>query len=320
MKNISIIIPAYNEEIYIAKCLNAVVLACDNYSGKTEIIVVDNKSSDKTVEIAKTFNINVISSSSNTPAGVRNEGAKLAQYEIYGFIDGDCVISTDWLTKVSLAYNEVKTGAYGGEHTAPIDDPWVVTSWNPVLLKQEYNNSAKLPGGNLTIRSNIFKKLKGFNEQLTSAEDDFISMQVINLGFDCILDNDLAVVHHGYPKTLLEVYRKQVWHGSTQIRAHGLLKDKMLLITQIWFLSWMLMVYSLLIMNENLILISFLVVISGPLMITLNRLKYHRNINFNNLFLSFYIAIFFITGRMIGLIKEIFSLSIFAIKRCFDRS
>ena len=309
MKNISIIIPTFNEEPYIAKCLSAIIEGCKKYLGNTEIIVVDNQSSDNAIEIAKTYKVKVITSTRKTPAGVRNVGANIAQHEIYAFIDGDCIILENWLSMVGLAYDDLNVGAYGGEYLAPENDNWVVTSWNPIRLKKAYDKKAKLPGGNLTIRLSIFKRLKGFNAELTSAEDDYISMQVVNLGYYCILDNDAAVIHQGYPKTLREVYRKQVWHGSTQISAHGLFKDKVVLVTETWIFSWMLLMSALIYMQKIAILIAITGIVISPILITINRLKYHSQIMFSSFLPSSCVAIFFITDRAVGLIKEIANIS-----------
>ena len=58
MKKISIIIRTKNEEKWISKCLQSI--SNQKVNAEVETILVDNNSSDKTVEIAKIFNINKI--------------------------------------------------------------------------------------------------------------------------------------------------------------------------------------------------------------------------------------------------------------------
>jgi len=310
MKNISIIIPAHNEELYIGNCLQAIIAECDSYEGQTEIIVVDNQSTDKTKEIVAGFNVKLIKSSANSPAAVRNEGARQAKFDIFAFLDGDCIVLKGWLSQISEAYDDEKVGAFGGEHLAPLNDPWVVTAWNPVQLKKEYNVNAKLPGGNLTIKSSLFGQLKGFNENLVSAEDDYISEQVKLMGYLCVLDNEAAVIHQGYPKTLFNMFNKQVWHGSTQIKAHGYFSDKLLLVTYAYLVSIILFIYGGIVRDSSIVLIGFIGVVCCPILVLINRLKYHNKVLLSLLPAVFIISLFFISGRALGLLKELFTLTL----------
>ena len=52
----SIIIPAHNEEKYIRKCLDSIAKASEAYKEQTEVIVVLNRCTDQTEEIAKSYN------------------------------------------------------------------------------------------------------------------------------------------------------------------------------------------------------------------------------------------------------------------------
>ena len=90
---VSIIVPSYNSEKTIKNCLDKI----SKESGRlnSEIIVVDDCSTDKTVEIIKTFqNIKLIELESNKGAGnARNKGAEKAIFENLCFVDSDINIS-----------------------------------------------------------------------------------------------------------------------------------------------------------------------------------------------------------------------------------
>jgi len=92
---VSIIIPAYNSEKTIRSCLEKV--AKESKQLKSEIIVVDDSSTDKTTEIIKTFqDIKLIKLESNLGAGnARNKGAEAAIYENLCFVDSDIDISKE---------------------------------------------------------------------------------------------------------------------------------------------------------------------------------------------------------------------------------
>ena len=90
---VSIIVPAYNSEKTIEYCLKNVSDESKNI--ESEIIVVDDNSNDRTVEIIEKFNsVKLIKLEKNNGAGnARNEGAKVAKYENLCFIDSDIIIS-----------------------------------------------------------------------------------------------------------------------------------------------------------------------------------------------------------------------------------
>ena len=82
---LSIIIPALNEEKYLPLLLKEIKK--QNFADDLEIIVADAGSEDKTVEIAKNYGCKIVQG--GLPARGRNEGAKIAQGDIFLFMDAD---------------------------------------------------------------------------------------------------------------------------------------------------------------------------------------------------------------------------------------
>ena len=96
---VSVVIPAYNSEQYIATCIDSVL-------GQTyqnlEVIVVDDGSTDKTVQIIAEYNsdrIKIYSQINSGAASARNHGVQKASGEWIAFIDSDDIWSTDKLQK-----------------------------------------------------------------------------------------------------------------------------------------------------------------------------------------------------------------------------
>ena len=109
---VSIIVPAYNAEKTIKKTLQ--IILQESHKLQSEVIVVDDKSTDKTVEIIKEFkDIQLIQLKNNLGAGnARNIGANASQYEILCFIDSDIEISKDSILNLIKRLNENgKTGS-----------------------------------------------------------------------------------------------------------------------------------------------------------------------------------------------------------------
>ncbi len=100
MKKLSIVIPAYNEEQRIIKTLNEYYEFFNNkFKNDFEIIVIVNGSTDKTIEIVKTFskkNKNLIYKDIKEKIGKGGailEGFKIAQGSLIGFVDADLATS-----------------------------------------------------------------------------------------------------------------------------------------------------------------------------------------------------------------------------------
>lgn len=111
MLNVSIIIPAWNEEDRIVDCL-------DNAVRQTimphEILVVDNRSTDRTVEIVEQYiqdhpDVPVKLLHQDEEQGLiptRNYGLNAATGDVLGRVDADCMLKPDWVEVVSGIFTE----------------------------------------------------------------------------------------------------------------------------------------------------------------------------------------------------------------------
>jgi glycosyltransferase involved in cell wall biosynthesis len=86
---ISVIIPAHNEEKYIKRCISSVKKAAAQIPDEVEIIVVCNRCTDRTAEIAEAGGARVVTDESRCIAKVRNAGIAAALGEIIVTIDAD---------------------------------------------------------------------------------------------------------------------------------------------------------------------------------------------------------------------------------------
>lgn len=102
---VSVIIPVYNAEKYIEKCLDTV---CSQTLKDLEIIVINDGSVDNSLKIINEYKnkderIVVINSKNQGPSGARNQGLDIAKGDYIGFVDAD-----DWceLTMFEKLYNK----------------------------------------------------------------------------------------------------------------------------------------------------------------------------------------------------------------------
>lgn len=100
---VSVIIPAYNEEKYLGATLERLT---NQTLAPYEIIVVDNNSSDRTVEIAKKFSVKIISEKRQGLSFARNKGFSEASGDIILRTDSDSTAPKDWIERVARVFEE----------------------------------------------------------------------------------------------------------------------------------------------------------------------------------------------------------------------
>ena len=102
---ISIIIPVYNAKKYLQRCLDSVILSSKNAALKGEILLVDNGSTDGSLEILEDYAknnpcIRVLKCNSPGAAAARNYGVRFATGKYVWFIDADDTIFPDAISKL----------------------------------------------------------------------------------------------------------------------------------------------------------------------------------------------------------------------------
>src|SRR5664280_2479526 len=107
MKLITVVIAAFNEEKDLPKCLTAITTQ-DFPKDDYEIIVVDNNSTDKTVEIAKSFGAKVIQEAKQGNTFAVKKGMDSATGEIIANTDADTVVFPDWLSTIRQIFEDKK--------------------------------------------------------------------------------------------------------------------------------------------------------------------------------------------------------------------
>ena len=109
---ISVIIPTHNSSRILDTVLKSVFA---NEDVKKEVLVVDDLSTDNTVEIARTYPCRIITLKEKAgPSHARNIGAQEAKSEILMFMDSDALIEKDTLKKILRAFKENPTTACVG--------------------------------------------------------------------------------------------------------------------------------------------------------------------------------------------------------------
>jgi glycosyltransferase involved in cell wall biosynthesis len=141
---ISIIIPTYNEEENISKC----IYSLENQSYKNfEILVIDDGSKDNTKKIIKKYKrVKLIEGEHKGPGFSRNIGAKNAEGEILVFVDADMTFDKNYLKdliKPILDNKELIGTTHETEIAKNIENIWS-RCWGKERITPKYQNTPKI--------------------------------------------------------------------------------------------------------------------------------------------------------------------------------
>src|SRR5688500_16554498 len=117
---ISIVIPAYNEELALPETLRRIGEALNVAAHPSEIIVVDNDSLDKTKQVAEDFGAKVFLEKEHNIGRVRNTGAKNSIGDVLIFIDADTLVPETLFQKITAAMEDEK--CFGGAVAVEYED------------------------------------------------------------------------------------------------------------------------------------------------------------------------------------------------------
>lgn len=159
---LSIVIPAYNEEGYIGKCL-------DSIAAQTlkphEVIVVDNNSTDRTVEIARQYPlVKVIHEKRQHQVFAQAAGFNKATGDILGRIDADSILPPDWVEKIIQAFaDDPKLIAVTGgadPYDAPMKRAGSAIFHSYIYVAGLVAGHRLLWGSNCALRATGWRKIK----------------------------------------------------------------------------------------------------------------------------------------------------------------
>lgn len=186
---ISVIVPMYNVENYIDKCIQSII----NQTLKDiEIILVDDGSIDKTVEISNKYaendkRIKVIKQKNKGVSSARNYGVSIAEGDFITFVDSDDFIEIDMLEVLYNAaiYNKCDVILSGIKIVKDSNIEYEFTTDSKIYTKQEVFKlfyfdkkpfSPNYAWGKLIKRS-VCNKIK-FREDIFLMEDALFSMEL----------------------------------------------------------------------------------------------------------------------------------------------
>ena len=175
----SIIIPTRNEEAHLPKCIKSIEESAKIANITYEIIVVLNRCTDRTEEIAISNGCKVIKDESKNLSKIRNCGASIAAGDIIVTVDADSRISKNMFKNISKI---LASGKYIGGGVLILPERLSLGIIISALLLAPIALYYRIQGGLFFLTKESFQKLGGFNENLYSAEDIDFAKRLKALG------------------------------------------------------------------------------------------------------------------------------------------
>lgn len=215
--DVSIIIPVFNEEKRIAKCLESIFK--QNFTGIYEIIIVNNGCSDNTLEIVKSYENEAtkIVNDFGHLGSARQTGVEAAKAPYIAFIDADEIADINWLSEL-YNFRDKYDAILGSLNGIPLKNSKINKYFIDMLELSKKNTPNIFKGisfGSGNVLINRQKALEvGFDRSLPTAEDGDFSYRFIKKGFH-VYYNPNAIVFHPMPSDLNSYlrYQDKLAHG-----------------------------------------------------------------------------------------------------------
>jgi glycosyltransferase involved in cell wall biosynthesis len=234
---VSVVICTHNRGFYLRKAIASVV-GQDMPASEYELIIVDNKSTDDTAEVAASFaapNVRYIHEPQLGLCFARNTGWRNAAGTYVAYLDDDAIAEPGWLASIKAAFESDPAAGVVGGKVDPIWEgerpAWMSDNVSFSLTIVDWSIEPKqipdvrvewLVGANMAIPRSVLAEVGGFDPRLDrigtnmlSGGDVFLQKQILGRGYTCLYHPGMAVRHLVPPSRLHKKWfrRRYYWQG-----------------------------------------------------------------------------------------------------------
>ena len=212
--NVTVVIPCFNEVDYIYNCVQSLI--ANNNKIQFDVLVVDGRSTDGTVEILKKLsrkfpNVEWLTNEKRTVPYALNMAIKNSSSEFIVRVDAHCTYPNEYISILvsSLQENNVDNvgGVWVSLPSAKSNEAVVVariTSDKYCVGNAEYRIGVKSPTLTDTVpfgcyRKSLFERIGYFDEEMTRNQDDELNSRIIKHGGKILLIPDLKIIYYCRP-------------------------------------------------------------------------------------------------------------------------
>lgn len=214
---ISVITPVLNAEDKISSFLEAVQQ--QSYPREEyEIIVIDNGSTDQTMQKVQSFeDVTLLERTDiQNPYAARNKGIIYSKSELLVLLDVNCTPLPHWLENGARRLQGSGVDLVGGQITFTFSEEETLGEWYDSLLFVDMEDLIKrggsCAGGNLFFKREVLDTIGPFPEGHRSGMDLYWTKKATNAGFNLVYEADAEV---RYPARKLKPLLKKVYRVGT---------------------------------------------------------------------------------------------------------
>ena len=212
---LSIVMVSKNEEETIAHCIDSVLNATKGID--TEIILVDSKSQDRTIEVAAGYPIRILQiekTSQLCPAAGRHVGFLNSSGKYIQFLDADMVVESEWISR-AISYLESADDSVAvvcGQIAQTKTSSRYYSRFAEYLKKETITDRTRQVGslfGAFMISAACLKDVGSFNAYMRASEEGEIADRIRARGYKIMLLPYLSALHNvDMDKPPFEIWKK----------------------------------------------------------------------------------------------------------------
>lgn len=198
---ISVIIVTYNEEDNIIDCLKSILRQSEKAD---ELIIVDDGSTDKTLELVSKYPVKIIKSKHQERSHARNSGWKKAQGEYILFAEADSVFDENWIKEIMHKFEE---GADAVIDRRKMYQPKsLFQKIMDVQFDTRYANYQ--PFSAWAYKKSVLEDTRGFDESMNQSEDRELGKRILAKDYKILLAEKAVQYHKGEPDNLVKYLKR----------------------------------------------------------------------------------------------------------------
>jgi rhamnosyltransferase len=236
---ISIILLTFNAEKYLDKFFVSLFENLDKCSEKSEILLIDSSSNDKTVEIARKYNVrpHIIERDEFDHGGTRTLAARISKGDILIYFTQDALLfNEDSISNLIKHFKDKDVGAVYGrqiyyDNTNLFGKHLRLFNYPEIFLIKKYDDKYKyglktafLSNSFCAYRKTALEEIGYFKEKLIMGEDSYAGAMLLKAGYKLFYEPN-ATVFHSHSYSVFQEFKRYFDIGVFHRSEHWLLEE-----------------------------------------------------------------------------------------------